>query len=310
MKTIAILGANGRLGLTTVNAFHQAGWAVIAVTRNGHYLGPEPVENRAADARSSVALEQAVKDCDVVFNGLNPLYPRWHTEALPLTENVINACLSTGATHLFPGNVYNYGHSIPAIVEPSTLQVGGTKKGKIRVEIERMLLRATKDEGLQTLVLRAGDFFGGKGTGSWFDLAITSQFRSGKIVYPGNRNLPHAWAYLPDLSRTFVALAEQRAKCAMYDEFLFEGYSLTGNRLHEHLETASDRKLKEASIPWTLFKLGSLFNAMWRETLEMRYLWNTPHQLDGSKLQAFCPELTTTPPEVALKEALQDLDLL
>ncbi len=173
-----------------------------------------------------------------------------------------------------------------------------------------MLQAVAKDRGLQTLVLRAEDFFGGKGTGSWFDLAITSQFRLGNVVYPGDRDLSHAWAYLPDLSRAFVALVERRTECAKYEEFLFEGYSLTGDQLHELLEKASNKKLKKAAIPWTFFRLDSLFNAVWRETLEMRYLWDRPHQLDGSKLTAFCPELMATPQKIAFEEALKDLKLL
>ena len=36
MTSIAIVGANGRLGQAATLAFHQAGYRVIAVSRNGN----------------------------------------------------------------------------------------------------------------------------------------------------------------------------------------------------------------------------------------------------------------------------------
>ena len=309
-KKIAVLGANGRIGLTVVTAFHKAGWSVVAVTRKGQFSGIEAVENQSADAHSLVDLKEAVSGCDVVFNGLNPLYHRWHDEAIPLAKNVIAACLESGATHLFPGNLYNYGYDIPEKITPNTPKHGGTKKGHIRVQMESLFERAANSQGLQTITVRAGDFSGGAGTGSWFDLTITSQFQKGKVVYPGDRSLPHAWAYLPDLSRAFVTLAEKRTECQPFDEFLFEGFTLTGQELHTLLEEAAKQPLKKSSIPWTLFRIGALFNPVWRETLEIRYLWDTPHALDGGKLANFCPDFVSTSPDVAFKEALEDLNLL
>ena len=37
----------------------------------------------------------------------------------------------------------------------------------------------------------------------------------------------------------------------------------------------------------------------------MRYLWNQPHQLDGSTMDALLPDFKPTPLPTALREALQ-----
>ena len=39
--------------------------------------------------------------------------------------------------------------------------------------------------GLRSLVLRAGDFFGGEGRGVWFDLVVARDVAKGKVCYPG-----------------------------------------------------------------------------------------------------------------------------
>lgn len=44
MKTIAILGAKGRLGQAATLAFHQAGYKVIAVSRHANLVLPSTIE--------------------------------------------------------------------------------------------------------------------------------------------------------------------------------------------------------------------------------------------------------------------------
>ena len=163
-------------------------------------------------------------------------------------------------------------------------------------------------------MLRAGDFFGGPGTGSWFDLAIAKDLARGKIVYPGPLDTPHAWAYLPDLGRAFVALAE-RAPAAPFESFHFAGHTLTGRELATGLIEAATRggllqpgqHVKIAGLPWPLLRVGGVFVPMWAELAEMRYLWNTPHRLDGRNLAAAIGAPRQTPLVDALGEALRAL---
>ena len=61
-----------------------------------------------------------------------------------------------------------------------------------------------------------------------------------------------------------------------------------------------------ASAPWWIFRFASLFSAMAREVLEMRYLWYTPHSLSGEKLRALLGELPATPVPAAGRQALTD----
>ena len=88
---------------------------------------------------------------------------------------------------------------MPATLAADTPERPDTRKGRIRVAIEAEM-RERAPRGLRSAVLRAGDFFGGAGSGSWFDLVIAKSAAAGKLVYPGPLDVPHAWAFLPDLA--------------------------------------------------------------------------------------------------------------
>ena len=48
----------------------------------------------------------------------------------------------------------------------------------------------------------------------------------------------------------------------------------------------------------------ALFSPLVREVLEMRYLWEVPHRVDGAPLAAVLPDLTPTPLDEALRHVL------
>ena len=267
------------------------------------------------------ALTRAVNDADVVVNALNPPYTEWSKLALPMAQNVVEACRAArgsggtdqqgndnaGALHLFPGNVYNFGHDMPEVLCPDTPQNAGTRKGRIRMEMEALFARAAEERRLRTTILRAGDFFGGPVPGSWFDLVIAKKVSRSSFTYPGPTNLPHAWAYLPDLARAFVDLAEQHAEQHAFASLGFKGHTLLGEELRAALEHASGRTLKPSSLPWPVIRLMGLIHPMSREIVEISYLWRTSHRIDGAALHGMIGPLRETPLEEAVREAIGEL---
>ena len=184
MSTIAVLGANGRLSRTVAKAFLEAGYDVIAVTRSGKPL-PELAGARfiAADAMNAEELIRATRGADIIFNGLNPLYTEWEEKVMPMARNVLAACKANGAMHLFSGQclwlrLADAGGTSRRHADAADRQ----RKARIRVEMKRMFRQeAERPGGVQTIVLRAGDYFGGTGTGF--------VFRSGLGFQTGQRRL-------------------------------------------------------------------------------------------------------------------------
>jgi nucleoside-diphosphate-sugar epimerase len=310
--TALVLGANGRFGLAAAQAFAGAGWRVLAQIRRA----PDPampgsakvLEIELKDTRRLVAASGGVS---VVVYGVNPVYTRWKELLLPMGRMGMDIAQNLGATFMMPGNVYNFGEAMPPVLREDTPQRATTRKGRLRVELEDELAR--RAPGLRSVVVRAGDFFG-SGTGSWFDLAIVKSIARGKLVYPGPLDVPHAWAYLPDLARAFVELARRelaRDDLPAFCRLHFAGYTLTGAQLLAALEHAAARLglapargWRHGRMPWGFIHAGGLVVPMWREIAEMSYLWRVPHALDGALLESTIGPAASTDIDAALRETL------
>jgi nucleoside-diphosphate-sugar epimerase len=73
-------------------------------------------------------------------------------------------------------------------------------------------LEAAQAQGVRSLILRAGDFFGPYMTGnSWFRELVKPGRPVRSITYPGPPDIGHSWAYLPDVGETMALLAERDA---------------------------------------------------------------------------------------------------
>ena len=311
MKNIVVLGANGRVSTAAAKAFHAAGHRVIAVSRSGDASGlPEGVVQRSADALDQDNLIRATEDADIIFNGLNPPYTRWKSDVMVLGHNVMAAARHHGATHLFPGNVYNYGRAIPQVVDDETGFESTTRKGALRIELEALFKEQAERHGVRSVILRAGDFYGGTKGGNWFDLVLAAKLRKRKLVYPGPVDLPHAWAYLPDLASSFVAVTDHLDTLGDFESYLFPGHTLTGLEMKELCETAAGHSVTMSGFPWPIVNIGGLVVPMWREIAEMGYLWSTSHQLNGGRLEALLGHVPRTDPRLAMRNALTDLGLL
>jgi len=184
-----------------------------------------------------------------------------------------------------------------------------TRKGRWRVEMERGLL----DSGVKALIVRAGDFFGpGITANSWFGQMARPGAEVRNTVYPGVRGVGHTWAYLPDLAETMVRLAEQEERLEHHAVFNFGGHWLErGEAMADSILRVAERpRGRIRSFPWPLAVLASPFVPMFRELLEMRYLWRRPLRLDNTKLTAFLGEEPHTPLDQAVARTLDALGCL
>ncbi len=334
-STVLVLGANGRLGHAAVSAFSEAGWRVLAQARRA------PSETLPAGAQALsfplddiAGLVKAAQGASTVIYAVNPAYTDWDSQLLPLARLGMEIAQQLDASFMLPGNVYNYGEGMPSVLTEQTAQHPSNRKGVLRRRLEsEMSDRAP--EGLRSIVLRAGDFYGG-GSGSWMDQLIVKDLARGKLAYPGPMDVPHAWAYLPDLARAFVALASRaeslRAKSVAtlneagagtirmgraglekgsFEPFGFEGHTFTGQELIRHIEDAAGALGVQAAqgfriggMPWALIRIVGTFYPLWRELARMSYLWRVSHRLDGRSLEQAIGPLMSTEPKQAMRGTL------
>lgn len=282
-QTALILGATGRFGRQAAAAFDRAGWQV------------QQYDRRTGD------LMQAARGTDVIVNGWNPPYHQWQGTVPDLTRQVIAAAKASGATVMLPGNVYVFGPGMPPVLGPDVPHRAEHTLGRIRREMEG----AYRDSGVPTILLRAGDFLDDRASGNWFDKAMAKPINKGQLTYPGPTDIPHAWAWLPDLAAAMVGLAEKRDALPRFADYAFPGYTLTGDALAAACGEAIGQRVVAKPMSWLPIHLARSFWKDARHLLEMRYLWNTPHRLDGSALDAVLPDRQETPLTSALARALQ-----
>lgn len=282
--TVLILGGSGRFGRNSAEAFWNAGWQV-----------------RLFD-RASDDLLDCAKDVDVIVHGWNPLAPQWRAEVPALTASVIAAAKVNNATVIIPGNVYVFGDQSGPILTETTPHRATNPMGKVRRELEN----AFQASGVRTIVLRAGDFIDTEASGNWFDRIMIASLDKSKLTYPGPTDVQHAWAYLPDLARAAVALANKRAELPAFTDVPFPGYALTGDQLASALGVVTGQNVVAKRMAWWPLALASSFWKMGRSLLEMRYLWKMPHHLDGARFEQLVPEFRATHLHAALADALPD----
>jgi nucleoside-diphosphate-sugar epimerase len=315
-STVLILGARGRFGLAAAQAFASAGWRVLGQLRpKSEVPQTTSIEWLALDLHDTAALARAAQGATVVVHALNPAYTNqaWQSQVGPLMEDAICLTRALDATLMLPGNVYNFGAGMPSELCEDTPQTPHTVKGQVRIAMEEQL----RSSGVQGIVIRAGDFFG-SGKGTWFDTAIVKNIRKGVFTYPGPPDVATAWAYLPDLARSFVAVAERRSVLSRFEVFHFAGYTITGQQWVDALSpiarvqgwVKAGKSLHMSRLPWTVIRLGALVLPTWAGLLEMRYLWDTPHRLVNDKLTALIGAEPHTPFALAAHSALADLGLL
>ncbi|MEC7763717.1 MAG: NAD-dependent epimerase/dehydratase family protein [Pseudomonadota bacterium] len=285
-KTVLILGASGKIGTHAARAFARSGWEVRRF-------------NRATDD-----MVQAAMGCDVIVNGMNP--PNYHNwaEIIPqITRDVLTAARASGATVIVPGNVYVYGDT-PGEWSETTPHGPVARKGAIRAEMEQ----AYRDSGVQTIILRGGNFIDPDAGDDVMSLMVLNRIAKGRITYAGPGNLVQPWCYLPDWARAAVALAERRNTLATFEDVPFPGHALTLDALKAEVEAMTGQTLRVGRFPWWAITLASPVWEMARELREMRYLWEVSHTLAPDRLNTLLPDFAPTPLRDVLRAALPETE--
>lgn len=312
--TALILGATGGIGGETARALGRHGWKIRALSRDGKPSGPATSwEWVKGDSLDQTSITAAAVGTDAIVHAVNPPgYRNWATLVIPMIENTISAARASGARILLPGTIYNYGpDAFPVLYEDSP-QHAATHKGKIRIALEAKLHTAA-GEGVRSLILRLGDFFGPKPGNNWFSQAMVKPNQPvTSITNLGNRGVGHDWAYLPDAGEAFAELMDREPELSDFDRFHFRGHwDADGTEMVAAIRKAAGKaSIPVKALPWFIFKLASPFNETLRELYATRPLWQAPVQLDNTKLLRFLGKEPHTPLQTAVEATLRGMGCL
>ncbi|CAG9213642.1 Nucleoside-diphosphate-sugar epimerases [Paraburkholderia tropica] len=324
-RTALVLGASGGIGGEVTRQLRDAGWRVRALKRslggkssthakNGtrHEGGIEWLQGDALDRE---AVLRAARGCAVIVHAVNPPgYKRWAEVVLPMIDNTLAAAQAGRATVVLPGTVYNFGPETLPLVGEDAPQQPRTRKGAIRVELERRIEAATA-HGARAIIVRAGDFFGPRVGNSWLAQGFVQPGRPVSTVRePGRPGVGHTWAYVPDVARAMIELIEKRAELAPFARFHMKGHwDADGTQMAAALCRVAQRHglaARRKPFAWPLVGVGALFSTTLRELLEMRYLWREALELDNARLVRTLGREPHTPLDAAVEASLAGLGCL
>ena len=315
-KTALVLGATGGVGGAIAAALGRHGWTVRALVRDpakaaANWKGGRLPVWIAGDAMSRADVVAAADGVEVIVHAVNPPgYRNWDRMVLPMMANTIAAATTAGGARVvLPGTIYNFDPTQVAVIDADTPQAPRTRKGAIRVRLERLLEDAAP--AVPSLIVRAGDFFGPGSRASWFAQSLVKPGRPVRRLLNPATVAGHSWAYLPDLDETIVRLMDASDRLDAFKRVQLEGYcDASGTGMVDAVRRAIGRDVPERAFPWWLMRLLAPFGGFPREVVEIEPYWRHPVRLDNRRLVALIGEEPRTPFDTAIRTTLAALDCL
>jgi nucleoside-diphosphate-sugar epimerase len=299
-----VLGATGGIGGAVSRALLRHGWEVRGLARDvgkAGRTGDGALDWRRGDAMCRDDVVANAEGCTAIVHAVNPpAYRNWDKLVLPMIENTIAAARAAGGARVvLPGTIYNFDPEHTPVVAEGTPQRPRSRKGAIRVALEKRLQEAAPE--VPSLIVRAGDFFGPGTRASWFAQVMVKPGRPVRQIVNPARGAGHSWAYLPDLAEAFALLMAMGGRLRPFERVQFEGlHDETGRQLTDAIARVTGRTPKLRQFPWWILRILAPFGGFAREAAEIAPYWRHPMQLDNRRLV----ELLGSEPRTELDEAL------
>lgn len=313
-KTILILGASGGIGGAIATALLRHGWQVRGMARDtetARRSGSPGIAWVQGDALQPDDVTRAAVSVRMIVHAVNPPgYRNWGDLVLPMIDNTIAAARATGGARIvLPGTIYNFDPALNPVIDADTPQTPKSRKGTIRVALERRLADAAPE--VPSLILRAGDYFGPGARSSWFAQAMIARGKKVQRIVNPAKGDGHSWAYLPDLAETFARLIDVAEQLLPFERVQFEGlYDASGTALIDAIKRVTGEALPIRRFPWWLMRTLAPFGGFPREAAEIAQYWRHPLRLDSRRLiQLIGPEPRTAL-DVAVRNSLIDMGCL
>ncbi|GLK72165.1 NAD(P)H-binding protein [Ancylobacter dichloromethanicus] len=319
-RTALVLGATGGIGGAIAARLIRDGWQVRALCREAdsavsgwRHACPAP-HFVAGDAMDQAAVVRAATLGDgvaVIVHAVNPRgYRHWSSLVLPMMDNTLAAARAAGGARIvLPGTVYNYDPAHTAVIDENTPQNACTRKGRVRIALERKLAEAAPQ--LPSLIVRAGDFFGPAARASWFAQAMVKPGQPVRTFTSMAPGVPHAYAYLPDLAAAFAGLLAIPERLRPHERVQFAGqWDATGTQMRDAVRRVVGEDLPERAFPWWMMRLAAPFGGFPREALEIEPVWKHPMRLDNRRLVDLLGTEPHTPLDHAIAATLADMGCL
>ena len=288
--TQTILGANGAIGIELAKELIKYTTDIKLVSRN-----PKKVNSTdillPADLTSQETIFKAIEGSAIVYVTIGFPYKTkaWKHYWLPFMQSIINACLKYNSKLVFFDNIYAIGgDNVKHITEESPFSPT-SKKGEIRAEIDKLILKNINEDNLQAIIARAPDFFGGtsRANSIIMNLVYDRFLKGKKAQWFCNAKKVHSYGYVPELAKGTAMLGNTEQAYSQIWNLPTDSQRITGKEWIQLFAKEMNCEPEYSILPNWLIKGLGIFVPMISELAEMNYQYDRDYYFDSSKFNKF-----------------------
>ena len=280
-STHVVLGGNGVAGRETVRALLELGATVTSVGRQSAVT--DGAQSVIADLLVAEDVSRALRGAEVAYLTVGvPYSTRLWAEQWPvIVRNTVDAALENGTHLVYLDNVYAYGPVDGPMTEQTPVRAT-SKKGRIRAAALRTLEEGAA-RGLTVTIGRSADFYGPRASTGVFNSFALAAIAAGKTAtWLFDADQPHSLSYTPDIGRA-LAILGTRPEARGRTWHLPTAPALTGR---QYVELAAGSAAPTKVMGRTMMRIGALFNASARESLELEYQNARPYLFESGLFES------------------------
>lgn len=304
-----ILGAGGAIGIELAKALTAYTTDIRLVSRN-----PKKVNQTdtlfPADLTKKEEVLKAVEGSHITYVAIGFAYNTrtWKENWVPFIQNVVDACIKYNSKLVFFDNVYAIGgNNVNNITENSPISPT-SKKGEIRAEVDRIILKNMESNNLQAIIARSPDFFGGtaRQTSVIMNLVYDNLIKDKKAQWFCNAKLVHTMGYVPELAKGTAMLGNTPEAYNQIWNLPTDANRITGEEWINLFAKELGKDNKFTVLPNWMVKGFGLIVPVMKELAEMNYQYDREYFFDSSKFNNYF-KFTPIPHSVAVKQAIEQM---
>lgn len=306
MKQV-ILGANGAIGRELAKELINYSANITLVSRNPRKVNPTD-QLLPLDLTQKTNIDKAISGSDIVYVTIGFPYKTsaWKKHWLPFISNVIDSCIKNNSKLVFFDNIYAIGgNNVNHITELSPFSPT-SKKGKIREEVDNVILKNIDSGRLKAIIARAPDFFGGPAseTSIIMQTVYDKLSKGKKAQWFCNADKIHSFGYVPDLAKGTAILGNTESAYNQIWNLPTDTQKLTGREWIKLFAKELKCEPNFTVLPNWLIKTSGIFIPILNELAEMNYQYDRDYFFDSSKFNTYFNYKPTTN-EIAVKEIVE-----
>jgi nucleoside-diphosphate-sugar epimerase len=209
----------------------------------------------------------------------------WRRDWPVIIKNVIEACKKNNSKFVFFDNVYAYGKADGWMTEESPIKPD-SEKGKVRAELNKMIMNEIEQGNLKAIIARAADFYGPNTSPSFVNIMVFENFEKGKKAqWFIDVNKKHSFTYTPDAGKGTAILGNTESAYNQVWHLPTNKDVLTGREFIELAAKAMNVKPEYMVVKKWMAQMLGLFKKVIKENNEMLYQNNSDYLFDSTKFE-------------------------